>query len=223
MNVRNSTTARLVIDGSERLRAATSTATVTEVARKLHERLDGAGDTASATYRASAFGRATTWFGQVARRSWLYRWLTDEPEPDVVVIDLRETWTVGPILAVLDRVLDPLVQYSRGATFRTAGVRTANAFAARPVQVISIVVLVAVAVNLALAFALGGLSSSALGLGLLLASVALAGTRVTASADELGETRTFELLIALLEPPEPPDTAEESGPRSEESGDETEP
>lgn len=40
----------------------------------------------------------------VARDSWLYRWLTAEPDPQVVVIDLRETYTVGPLIAALDRV-----------------------------------------------------------------------------------------------------------------------
>lgn len=51
---------------------------------------------------AETVGRRIT---AVARRSWLYRWLTAEPEPEVVVIDLRETYTVGPVLAVLDRCL----------------------------------------------------------------------------------------------------------------------
>jgi hypothetical protein len=40
------------------------------------------------------------------RSSWLYRWLTAEPEPDVIVIDLRETYTVGPVLAALDRAVE---------------------------------------------------------------------------------------------------------------------
>ncbi|MBX0297883.1 hypothetical protein [Haloarcula nitratireducens] len=43
--------------------------------------------------------------GDIIRSSYLYRWLTKEPEPDVIVIDLRETYTVGPIIAVLDRVI----------------------------------------------------------------------------------------------------------------------
>jgi len=42
--------------------------------------------------------------GTVVRASWLYRWLTAEPDPHVVVIDLRETYTVGPLLAAIDRV-----------------------------------------------------------------------------------------------------------------------
>lgn len=57
---------------------------------------------------ARAVGVAGTVGSRIAasvRHSWLYRWLTAEPEPQVVVIDLRETYTVGPLLAVLDRGL----------------------------------------------------------------------------------------------------------------------
>lgn len=56
---------------------------------------------------ARASREGTDW----ARASFLYRWLTKEPEPDVVVIDLRETLSVGPIIALLDRVLRWLVPY----------------------------------------------------------------------------------------------------------------
>jgi hypothetical protein len=40
--------------------------------------------------------------------SALYRWLTREPEPWVVVVDLRETATGGPLLVLIDRVLSPV-------------------------------------------------------------------------------------------------------------------
>lgn len=43
--------------------------------------------------------------------SVIYRWLTAEPEPDVIVIDLRETWTVGPVVAVLDWGVEVLALY----------------------------------------------------------------------------------------------------------------
>jgi len=54
----------------------------------------------------------------VAKGSWVYRWLTKEPDPDVIVIDLRETATVGPILTVLDRLLDRVAPYWEVATTR---------------------------------------------------------------------------------------------------------
>lgn len=45
--------------------------------------------------------RGTQWLTGSA----LYQWLTAEPEPDVIVIDLRETWTVGPLVKLLDRIV----------------------------------------------------------------------------------------------------------------------
>jgi hypothetical protein len=38
------------------------------------------------------------------RHSILHRWLTTEPEPDVIVIDLRETYVVGPVIVLVDRL-----------------------------------------------------------------------------------------------------------------------
>jgi len=38
----------------------------------------------------------------------LRHWITAEPEPDVIVIDLRETVTVGPIILVFDRIVEHL-------------------------------------------------------------------------------------------------------------------
>jgi hypothetical protein len=55
--------------------------------------------------------------------SALYRWLTAEPEPEVIVIDLRETWTVGPLLRVLDRMISWMLPYWRTSRL-SAGVDT---------------------------------------------------------------------------------------------------
>ena len=65
--------------------------------------------------------------GAAARDAWptapsrpflrgLWNWLTAEPDPDVIVIDLRETLTVGPIIAVLDWVVGHLTRRYRGST-----------------------------------------------------------------------------------------------------------
>jgi len=50
-----------------------------------------------------AVSTVETWVGN----SSLCRWLTKEPDPEVVVIDLRETYTVGPFLRAADRVAPP--------------------------------------------------------------------------------------------------------------------
>lgn len=54
------------------------------------------------------------------RDSFLYTWLTAEPEPEVIVIDLRETWTVGPIIALVDRVVAWLAPYWHTSTPKRA-------------------------------------------------------------------------------------------------------
>lgn len=52
----------------------------------------------------------------VVRGSRLYEWLTAEPEPEVVVIDLRETYTVGPFVRLLDSLIDRLGPYWAAST-----------------------------------------------------------------------------------------------------------
>ena len=43
--------------------------------------------------------------GELVRESYCYRWLTKEPDPEVIVIDLRETYAVGPFITLLDRLI----------------------------------------------------------------------------------------------------------------------
>lgn len=78
----------------------------------------------------------STRLATVTRDSWLYRWLTAEPEPEVVVIDLRETYTVGPLIAALDRVtrvLDPPIRETILPLWRRTRTRAALAWLARVV------------------------------------------------------------------------------------------
>ena len=58
---------------------------------------------------ASSLANGVRTLARWIRHSYLFRWLTKEPEPDVVVIDLRETYTLGPVIALLDR-LTPVVE-----------------------------------------------------------------------------------------------------------------
>lgn len=140
------------------------------------------------------------------RASWLYRWLTKEPDPDVIVIDLRETWTVGPIIALLDRLAAPV-----GSAWQGSGADDAlAAIAAEPVRALGIVTAVAVAVNLLVAAALGDLTQAGLGARLVVFGLGLLATRERRSPDELAETWVGRALVALLVPPEPPENEAES-------------
>lgn len=63
-----------------------------------------------------ALGHVGETVGRWVRGSWLYGWLTAEPDPEVIVVDLRETWTVGPVIAALDRVVGWVAPRWQGTT-----------------------------------------------------------------------------------------------------------
>ena len=148
-------------------------------------------------------GRLSNGVNRAITGSALYRWLTAEPDPEVIVIDLRETRTLGPVLRVLDRVIHMFVGAAAGsrvvergrdgyAVVRRAPVRTAG-FG-----------LVAVGVVHTVVVAFGGATVWDIVVGLTLLVVGLAAMQETRDWAALWETRPVRLVIAALEPPEPP-------------------
>ena len=125
------------------------------------ERVTRVIDNSSVLGAAKVVGNRTAAF---VRNSWLYGWLTAEPEPEVIVIDLRETWTVGPFIKILDWAIETAAPWYRASTLK----RGVDA--------------------------------------------------VVDLGERAAETRVGELLIALLEPPEPP--AEDEREQKRESDDE---
>lgn len=65
--------------------------------------------------------------------SLLYQWLTEEPDPEVIVIDLRTTRTVGSLIAVLDTIIATLAPYYPTATLKWL-IDIVNNLAARAVS-----------------------------------------------------------------------------------------
>ena len=144
------------------------------------------------------------------RSSSLYHWLTAEPDPEVIVIDLRETWTVGPVIRLLDAVLDRLVPALEDSRTAAATRAVAASTLAAPAVVAGLTVL---GVGLLLALgsaATGTLGTTRLGLAAVFVIAGAIATRERRSWAELRETRPVELLVAALEPPAPPDKADPS-------------
>jgi hypothetical protein len=213
MAVRDSRTAAVLSTARKRLGRALATA---ETASRLGATADRLGE----LFADSRFADALRWGGRASRSSWLYRWLTSEPDPEVVVIDLRETAVVGPIIGVLDWLLGGL---ATGWTRARSGKLFEDLWAtllARPIQVASVLALAGLAANLLVLAALDSLSAGAVGVRLVAVSLALAGSQVTVSWDVLRESRVVELTIALLEPPEPPEQVEQERKRQKRSDDE---
>lgn len=85
---------------TELARAATANSTVIAIYRRLSEAI-------ASSHLAGTSPRLQA----IIRQSFIYRWLTKEPDPEVIVIDLRDTWTVGPIIGVLDRIITWIQPY----------------------------------------------------------------------------------------------------------------
>jgi hypothetical protein len=103
-----STLVGLVQSTATRLRAWVAASWLASASTTLTSTLD----TATTT---SALAGVLRTLARWLRRSFLYRWLTKEPEPDVIVIDLRETYAVGPFVALFDRLAPILGRTWRGS------------------------------------------------------------------------------------------------------------
>ena len=153
-----------------------------------------------------AIGRTIrSWLGSSA----LYGWLTAEPDPDVIVLDLRETRTVGPVLGVLDRVLDTLAEAAAGSRAidrAREGYATVYAAPLRAAGSAS----VALGVILSLGVALGDPTPAGIGVGLALLIGGLGAMQERRDWEALRETRPVRVAIAALEPPEPPSDGDDA-------------
>lgn len=94
------------------LRDAADSASSTRAGRKLAQAFDR-------YWAASGAAAATRQTEQWVRASWLFQWLTAEPETDVIVIDLRETLTVGPFLSILDWLIARFAPWWEGSALAT--------------------------------------------------------------------------------------------------------
>ncbi|EMA71090.1 hypothetical protein [Halorubrum distributum] len=160
--------------------------------------------------RQSRLGQLWRRAATAVRSSYLYRWLTAEPDPEVIVIDLRETWTVGPVIRLLDAILDRLIPALDDSRVAAAARTGAASTLAAPAVVGGLAVLVAGLALVLVSTASGTLGTTRFGVAGALAVAGAIATRERRSWAELRETRPVELLVAALEPPEPPDESEPS-------------
>lgn len=167
--------------------------------------------------QSSRLGRLGRWLADAVRHSYLYRWLTAEPDPDVIVIDLRETWTVGPFIRLLDATIDRLAPAVKDSRVAGAVQKTTTITRQQPAVVAGLALLVAGVILGLASVAAGTLGTTRLALTAILLGGGALATRERRSWSDLRETRPVALLIAALEPPEPP---EEDTPRDDPDEDE---
>ncbi|SFH44737.1 hypothetical protein SAMN04488066_104121 [Halorubrum aquaticum] len=144
------------------------------------------------------------------RSSAIYAWLTAEPDPEVIVIDLRETWTVGPFLKILDWVIDFLIGAMGGSIFAKAAGAAVSQTRETPLRVGGGFTLLAGLALFLVTVAGDAVSTTLLVGALVVSTVGAVGLRDRRSWGELRDTRVVELLIRALEPPAPPEGADGS-------------
>lgn len=170
--------------------------------------------TGASRARITTFGRSGR---QYVTSSFGYRWLTAEPDPDVIVIDLRETRTIGPFIAALDRALDGLATAASTSVIADFAARIGGSVRDRPIAIASLFVLSALVLSIVV---LGtALSPALFGLQLVIAIVAVIGLRSRQSLEDLLETRIVRLLAAAFEPPEPPADEKRTDDQTDETDD----
>lgn len=133
--------------------------------------------------------------------SLIVRWFLAEPDPAVLVVDLRETYTVGPLLRLGTWTGGNARRLVVGSGLETGASTAAGRFEDAPLRRLGAIV-ATVALLGSLAGALGG---GDVGGWLLLLGAALLATRVRRSASELAESRVGRALLNAVEPPEAPD------------------
>ncbi|WP_241686208.1 hypothetical protein [Halorubrum amylolyticum] len=154
---------------------------------------------------ASAVRAVSDRVGLWVRTSALFQWLTAEPDPEVIVIDLRETWTVGPFLRILDWMIERLVDSAADSRAVDIAQRGATATFAAPLRAAGLGV-ATLGAAVAISSLFGGVSTVRLVVGLGLAVGGLLAMQDTRDWATLRETRPVTLAIAALEPPAPPNT-----------------
>lgn len=155
--------------------------------------------------RTSVIGTIVLEFETVVQSSFLYRWLTAEPEQDVIVIDLRNTISVGPLLIILDDVVEVFVGFRPTSRVYSAGVAISDYVRRWPIRSASIGLLAAVASGTGFGILLGTLDEAGFTIGVALTLLGVAGLRVEASWEEVRVPRVVTFIWKLLEPPGPTD------------------
>lgn len=165
----------------------------------------------------SVVGTTTRTCVRYVKHSHSYRWLTTEPDPDVIVIDLRRTYTVGPVLRLVDWFVSLLGDAaSTSLSARIAG-DLEGRFVERPLRVVGWGALGGVTIAALGLLMTGGLSAVSLGVLGVVAAGGVLGTRSTTTLDELRKTEAWNYVERAFEPPSPPDGTRRDGAKDESS------
>lgn len=134
---------------------------------------------------------------RVARRSFIYRWLTEEPEPEVIVLDLHETYAIGPVIAAIEGLRWPW----RLSSTRVMLMRTRHLLTNRPLGVLGALLLVLVLMTLIVGLVRADLDWPRYGLAVVLGLIGFRWLRSSVTWTELRSSRAITRIVRFFEPP----------------------
>jgi len=138
------------------------------------------------------------------RNARLYRWLTADPEPNVITVDLRDSRVLAPLLSLLERTLAVLVPAVINARTRRLAGALRRWFVAAPLHRLGVGTVSLSGVGLAAAALTGTLTRIVAALLLGGAAVGVVLRTDRRSWRDLRTTTLGRLLVAIFVPPEPP-------------------
>ena len=153
----------------------------------------------------------TTTLQRYITGSFGYQWLTAEPDPDVIVIDLRETVIGTLVIRPLEWTTETITDASSDSRLVEPMHTLYRATHTNPIRLLGIAGLSSIPLLFALLALTGQLSIPTTAGLVVLGTAAGLATRARWSLDELLETRVAKALIAAFEPPAPPERASTDG------------
>ncbi|WP_252699113.1 hypothetical protein [Natronosalvus vescus] len=175
---------------------------------------------ATAAAEASVRSLGTT-LQRYVTSSFGYQWLTAEPNPDVIVIDLRETVVGTLVIRPLEWTIETITDASSDSRLVEPLHYVHHEFRSNPIRLLGFAGLASIPPLFGVLALTGNLSVVTTAGVVVLAAAAGLATRARWSLDELLETRVAKALAATFEPPAPPERASTDGNDESTSEDDT--
>lgn len=170
---------------------------------RLWRRVGAAGDDLTVWYRRSRLQGAIDVVVRAGARSRLARWFHASPDASVVIIDVRETVTIGSAVTVLERASKRIDDSRLAVTARSGLSRTRAAISNAPIRITSGFVLGVLLGRFLATWSTW--SDTQLGIYALLAAPLLIGLRIDRSLDDVANGRLRDRTTDFRDSSKPPD------------------
>ncbi len=139
---------------------------------------------------------------KITRDSFIYRWLAQEPEPETIEIDLKQTLSVGLIIKILDKTITYLLPAYITSKIYKITRQTTDKFKNYPIRLVSIILLSMIASIYTIQILSGELTQTQYILYTITMFLFIIGTQIKTPLKQIKKSTSIEKTIELLEPPE---------------------